>query len=79
MSKRDTAGHLLLVSGRKWTKTGVACPNSKGMREWHCPETSLAVGWHKMYADTEKTWPEIHCFQCGGHIGTWIEEEGEEE
>ena len=34
MSKRDTAGHLLLVSGRKWTKTGVACPNS--MIGQHC-------------------------------------------
>ena len=72
-------GYLLLSDGtRHPTTRGVACPNSRGMREWHCPETSLNLSWHTYNHITHnQETGEIHCFQCGGILGKWIEE-GEE-
>ncbi|RZD54481.1 MAG: hypothetical protein CXT67_00260 [Methanobacteriota archaeon] len=76
----DKTGYLLLPNGEKHENgRGIACPNSKGMRTWHCPETSLSLGWHIYNHITHNQLTKtVHCFQCMGILGEWIVTEEEE-
>ena len=74
-------GWLIRANGRKWTGgNGIPCPNSSGLRHWHCPETSLSLSWHVNYAKMkDESWKEGHpikvrCFQCDCVIGEWYEQ-----
>tara|TARA_Y100001938_G_C8079328_1_gene428086 strand:+ start:1364 stop:1579 length:216 start_codon:yes stop_codon:yes gene_type:complete len=52
---------------------GYCCPNFKKGGYSHCPESSLSVSWAVDAAKLDKTYPTIHCFQCGVALGVVVE------